>query len=108
MEAINTPAPVSTKSCNPPSNFPSTSAGIEVRVLNLGVKFAVQKALITAITERLQGLFKPFYPTIATPNSTDFDPQGETTTNDIHSSGLGRPLLQDINFHVSPGQGKNE
>lgn len=106
MEAINTHTSVSAKCCNPSSSSPSSLPGIEVRVRNLGVNFAVQKALITTITERLQGLFKPLYPIIVTPNSTDFDLQGEKSASDIYSSGHGRPLLQDINFHVSPGQGK--
>lgn len=108
MEATNTHAPAPTKSNYPSSNSPSSSTGIEVRVRNLGVKFVVQKAHITTIFERLQGVFKPLFPKIVTQNSTDYNAQGETIASDIRSSSLGRPLLQDINFHVSPGQGKNE
>lgn len=108
MDTIDTHPATCTNTCNPPTTSAFSSSGIEVRVQNVDVRFVVQKALAAIIIERLQRFFILLSPTTVFSNKNSDNVNSTTlSTNEIDASGLGRPLLQDINFHIFPGQGKS-
>ncbi|KAG0380699.1 hypothetical protein BGX24_006032 [Mortierella sp. AD032] len=81
----------------------SFSQGIEVQVRSLDVRFVVQKALLSTIIERLRYLLQALSTAIISNN--DNPSLHAAATDASYASSLGRPLLQDISFRVSPGQG---